>query len=78
MDQEQKNPRNEVAHGTLLCAGGAYSLYMAWQAVQNTQSGLSSMSMTTTAVLAGALALGGALVLGYGLYILYKDYKKGK
>lgn len=78
MEQENKNPKNEAAHGTLLSCGGGYTIYMACQLVQNTRSGPSSMSMTTTLILAAFLALGGAVVLGFGMYLLYKDYKKRK
>lgn len=78
MKNEHQNPRNDTAHGTLLACGGGYTIYMAWQMIQNTKSGLSSMPMGTTVLLSGVLALGGALVLGYGLYLLYRDYRKNR
>lgn len=78
MEQENKNLKNDTAHGTLLSCGGGYTIYMAYRMVENTRAGLSSMSMTTTLILAAFLALGGAFVLGFGMHLLYQDYKKKK
>lgn len=79
MEKENKPTRgNDAARGGLWAAGGGYTVYMAYQMVRNTLSGASSMSLTTTAVLAAVLGLGGAAVAGFGFYIMYKDYKKSK
>lgn len=63
----QTLPRNDSAHATLLAVIGGYMIYLAYQMVQDTLSGVSEMSMTTTAILAGVMALCGLGVLAYGI-----------
>lgn len=80
MEQENNNKpgRNETAHGSLLACGGGYTIYMAYRMIENTRTGLSSMSMTTTILLAALLGIGGGVVLLFGMNLLYQDYKRQK
>lgn len=62
----QPLPKNASAHATMLLVIGGYLVYLAYQMVRDTMSGASSMSMTTTVILAGIMALCGLGVMGYG------------
>ena len=57
---------NGSTHGTLLAVIGAYLMYLAYGMVRDTLSGLSSMNMTTTVILAGIMGLAGLVVLYIG------------
>lgn len=67
-----------TTHGTLLVVIGGYLVYMAYQMVRDTLNGASSMSLTTTVILAGLMALAGLAVLGYGVFMALKAMKAGK
>lgn len=62
-------PRGNSSRASLLVLIGAYLIYMAYQMVRDTLSGVSSMDMTTTVILAGIMALGGLGVVGYAVCI---------
>ena len=69
--KEQLNqplPRGNSTHATLLGVIGGYLIYLAYQMVRDTLSGVSSMPMTTTVILAGLMGLAGLGVIGYALY----------
>ena len=61
-------PRGNSTHATLLGVIGGYLIYLAYQMVRDTLSGVSSMPMRTTVILAGLMALAGVGVIGYALY----------
>lgn len=63
--------RANPTHAMLLVIVGGYLIYMAIQMLKNTQSGQSSMSMTTTAVLMLVMILAGAAVWVYAGYLFY-------
>ncbi|MBQ7800979.1 MAG: hypothetical protein IJ375_01500 [Oscillospiraceae bacterium] len=65
-------------HATLVAVIGAYLVYMAYQMVRDTLSGASTMSMTTTVILAGLMALAGLGVMGYALWSWLRGRKAGK
>lgn len=81
MDQEKKNPLNiklpkgNPTHATFMALVGAYLIYMAYQMLQNTLNGNSTMSMTATLIVGGLMALAGLGVIGYGIAI-YVGYRK--
>lgn len=57
---------------------GAYIAYMGVQMYQNTVSGLSSMSMTTTIILMSAMIAAGVGVIIYGANLFKKGYAEQK
>lgn len=63
----QTLPRNNSAQATMMAVIGGYLVYLAYEMVRDTISGVSSMSMTTTVILAGIMALCGLIVLAYGI-----------
>jgi flagellar basal body-associated protein FliL len=65
-------------HVTMLVVVGGYVLYMAYRMVKNTLSGESSMSMTTTVILAVVMGLVGLAVLAYSGYVFYLVRKKSE
>ena len=65
-------------HATLLVVIGGYLVYLAYQMVRDTMSGVSAMSMTTTAILAGLMALAGLAVFGYGAWEALRSWKATK
>jgi uncharacterized membrane protein YebE (DUF533 family) len=65
-------------HVTMLVVVGGYVLYMAYRMVKNTLSGESSMSMTTTVILAVVMGLLGLGVLAYSGYVFYLVRKKSE
>lgn len=64
----QPLPRGNSTHATLLAVIGGYLIYMAYQMVRDTLSGASAMSLTTTIIFAGIMALCGLGVIGYAVY----------
>lgn len=64
----QPLPRGNSTHATLLAVIGGYLIYMAYQMVRDTLSGVSSMPLTTTVILAGLMGLAGLGIIGYALY----------
>jgi flagellar basal body-associated protein FliL len=62
----------------MLVVVGGYVLYMAYRMVKNTLSGESSMSMTTTVILAVVMGLLGLGVLAYSGYVFYLVRKKSE
>ena len=73
-----KLPRGTPGHATIMAAAGGYVVYMAYQMVQNTLSGNSTMSLTTTYIVGGLMALGGLAVIGYGVLIWISWNRKTK
>lgn len=71
-------PRGNATHATMLAVVGGYLMYMAWQMVQNTLSGNSTMSMTTTVILAAIMALLGLGAISYGIFMWYRGVKADK
>ena len=63
-------------HGVLLAIVGGYLIYMCVKMVQNTLSGVSTMSMTTTVILVAIMGLVGLAVVAYGGLIFYWSAKK--
>ena len=85
MSKESKNiftrrlPRGNPTHATIMLCAGGYVIYMAYMMIKNTLSGASSMSMTTTVIIAAVMALAGLGVIVYGIIIwrtYVKQYKK--
>lgn len=82
MDKEKKSifkaPLNMdgTTRVTLLVVVGGYLIYMAYQMVRDTLSGVSSMGLTTTLILAGLMALAGIAVIGYGVCLWSFSRKK--
>lgn len=74
----QTIPQNNGTHATLIAVIGGYLVYLAYQMVRDTLSGASSMSMTTTVILAGAMALCGLAVVAYGFRLWRKGEKAKK
>lgn len=74
----QPLPRGSSTHAALLAAIGGYLIYMAYQMVCNTLNGESTMSMTTTVILAAVMGLGGLGAVGYGVYLWWGGRKKGE
>lgn len=68
-------PRNNSAHATMIAVIGGYLIYLAYQMVRDTLSGASSMSMTTTVILAGIMALCGLGVIAYGIWVWRRGVK---
>ena len=64
----QPLPRGNSTHATLLAVIGGYLIYMAYQMLRDTLSGVSSMPLTTTVILAGLMGLAGLGIIGYALY----------
>lgn len=69
---------NSGTHAALLVVIGGYLVYLAYQMVRDTLSGASSMSMTTTVILAGLMALAGLAVVGYGAWSWFSGRKAEK
>lgn len=67
-----------TTHATLLAVIGGYLVYLAYQMVRDTLIGASSMSLTTTVILAGLMALAGLAVVGYGVFMALKAMKAEK
>lgn len=67
-----------TTHATLLVVIGGYLVYMAYQMIRDTLGGISSMSLTTTIILAGLMALAGLAVVGYGAWMALKAIKAKK
>ena len=72
----QPLPKNTSAHAAMLLVIGGYLVYLAYQMVRDTMSGVSSMSMTTTVILAGIMALCGLGVMGYSFLCWYAGMKE--
>lgn len=70
----QTLPQNDTAHATMIAVIGGYLVYLAYQMVRDTLSGASSMSMTTTVILAGVMALCGLAVIACG----FRMWRKGE
>ena len=70
----QTIPQNAGAHATMIAVIGGYLVYLAYQMVRDTLSGASTMSMTTTVILAGVMALCGLAVMAYG----FRLWRKGE
>ena len=68
-------PRGNPTHAAIMVCVGAYVIYMAYMMIKNTLSGASSMSMTTTVIIAGIMALCGLGVIAYGI-IIWRAYVK--
>lgn len=71
-------PTYSSTHATLLALIGGYLVYSGCKMIQNTRTGISSLDMTTTYILAGLMTLAGAAVLGYGFYIWKQTQKRKK
>ena len=75
MDNQTKNEQGRTGSQgnttrvSLLAVVGGYLIYMAWQMVRDTISGASEMSMTTTLILAGLMALGGLGTIAYAIRV---------
>ena len=69
-------PRGNATHASLMAVVGGYLIYMAYQMVQNTLSGASSMPMSTTGILAGIMGLCGLGAIGYAVYLWRAAVKK--
>ena len=69
----QTIPKNDGAHATMLGVIGGYLVYLAYQMIRDTSSGVSSMDMTTTVVLAGLMALAGLGVMAFALRLWRKS-----
>ena len=69
---------NPDTHAALLAVIGGYLVYLAYQMVRDTLAGASAMSLTTTVVLAGLMALAGLAVLGYGAFEGLKAWRRAK
>ena len=65
---DQPLSQNNSTHATLLAVIGGYLIYMAYEMVQNTLTGKSTMSMTTTVIAALIMALAGLGTIAYGVY----------
>ena len=65
----QPLPQNNSSHATLIAVIGGYLIYMAYEMVQSTLTGKSSMSMTVTVITALIMALAGLGTIGYGVYL---------
>ncbi len=81
MPEKKPNPltalveRGNKTHAGLLAIIAIYFIYMAWQMVQNTLSGASTMSLTTTIVFAAIMVLV-AIAIGVYAVLIYLHCKK--
>ena len=71
-----KLPEAGGAQGWLMAIVGGYLIYMAFQMLRDTRSGVSSMSMPTTVLLMILMSLCGLAVLVYGGSGVYREWKK--
>ena len=69
-------PEAGAAQGWLMAIVGGYLIYMAFQMLRDTRSGVSSMSMQLTVVLMILMILCGIAVLAYGGSGIYREWKK--
>jgi len=72
----QPLPQGNSTHATLIAVIGGYLIYMAYEMVQNTLNGRSTMSMTTTVITAVIMALAGLGTIGYAVYLWRAGSKK--
>lgn len=84
MDKKKKSIFNQPlnvsggTHATMLVVIGAYIAYMGYEMIRDTLSGASSMSLTTTVILAGLMILAGLAVLAYGAWMGLKSFRDQK
>ena len=71
-----KLPEAGAAQGGLMAIVGGYLIYMAFQMLRDTRSGVSSMSLQLTVVLMILMILCGIAVLAYGGSGIYREWKK--
>ncbi len=71
-----KLPEVSPAQGWLMVIAGGYLIYMAFQMLRDTRSGVSSMSMPVTVLLMILMSLCGIAVLAYGGSGVYREWKK--
>ena len=71
-----KIPEVGAAQGWLMIIAGGYLIYMAFQMLQDTRNGVSSMSMELTVVLMALMILCGIAVLAYGGSGVWREWKK--
>lgn len=76
--EKKKHSVNNPTHATIMAVVGGYILYMAYRMLKNSAMGSTEMSMNTTYLMAGLLALGGLAVIGYGIYNMVVFTKKAK
>lgn len=75
---KKKHSVNNPTHATIMAVVGGYILYMAYRMLKNFSMGNTQMSLGTTYLMAGLLALGGLAVIGYGIYNMVVFTKKAK
>ena len=64
--------------GTLVAVVGGYIVYLGFQMLQDTKSGVSSMGMGQTIAFMVLLVLAGAIVFAYGAWLFWVGWKKEK
>lgn len=76
--EKKKHSVNNPTHATIMAVVGGYIIYMAYRMLKNSAMGNTQMSLNTTYLMAGLLALGGIAVIGYGIYNMVVFTKKAK
>lgn len=70
--------RANSTRGTLIALVGGYIAYLGYQMLQDTRSGVSSMSLSLTIAFMIVMFIIGAAVFAYGAYLFWAGWKKEK
>lgn len=75
---KQQAERATGARGAIVTVVGGYFIYMAFKMLENTRTGVSSMSMPLTVTLMSVMLLAGGLVIAYGGFLFTAGWNNEK